>query len=548
MVSETNVMTRIFLLAFFLSAQDRPPDLCELSGSVVNSVTGEPLNHLQLFADPLEGGPTARTATDAKGNFTLIDLKPGRYRLHGTRNGYIDMYYGARRPDSKGTPINLTPGQRMADVKFKLMPFAVIAGTVRESDGEPLTGAWITLLRLYHRAEGSSLERAETAQTDDLGQFRITDLAPGKYFARASPSLSSPDESGEDHGGKDTPRETLVGITYGGSRHLAGARPIEVEPGARITGIDFTLPRSRIFHVRGHVTAPAGTDARVWLSSGGVNDRGGESFRAALKANGDFDIPGIPVGSYTLWADARKRKADQPTDGRMYIDLYQPLRAALPVEVADRDIEGLRITVEDGAEIAGHITVIDDEDVKLSSSQVFFRGVYENNPGAYVKPDQTFSLTLASGHYEVLLQYSDASKKRVIRSIRSGDVDVLRDGLTIQGPGAVPLEIVLAPDAGELEGVALDKDGNPAPGATVVAIPDPAFRKRSDRFFSAGADQQGRFQMKGMPPGDYKLFAWEDIEPDAWFDPDVLRPIESRGEPVKIEAKGSALVKLQLIQ
>jgi hypothetical protein len=65
---------------------------------------GEPLNCVQLLADPMEGGPTARSATDAKGNFTLVDLKPGRYRLHGTRNGYIDMYYGARRADSKGLP------------------------------------------------------------------------------------------------------------------------------------------------------------------------------------------------------------------------------------------------------------------------------------------------------------------------------------------------------------------------------------------------------------------------------------------------------------
>jgi Carboxypeptidase regulatory-like domain len=71
---------------------------------VVNSVTGEPLNCVQVLADPMEGGPTARSATDAKGNFTLVDLKPGRYRLHGTRNGYIDMYYGARRADSKGLP------------------------------------------------------------------------------------------------------------------------------------------------------------------------------------------------------------------------------------------------------------------------------------------------------------------------------------------------------------------------------------------------------------------------------------------------------------
>jgi hypothetical protein len=548
MASETNVLTRIALLAFLLSAQDAPPDLCQLSGSVVNSITGEALNHVQLFADRVEGGPTARTSTDAKGNFTLIDLKPGRYRLHGVRNGYIDMYYGARRPESKGTPITLAPGQRVEDVKFKLMPFAVIAGTVRESDGEPITGAWITLLRLYHRAEGPALERSENAQTNDLGQFRITDLVPGKYFARAAPSVSLPDEKAEDHGPIDAPRETLVGVTYGGTPDLVGARPIEVEPGARITGIDFTLPRSRIFHVRGHATAPAGTEAGVWLTSGGVNDRGGESFRAMLKANGDFDIPGVPAGSYTLRAEARKQNADQPADGRLYFDLYVPLRAAVPAEVAGRDVDGLRITVEDGAEIAGHITALDEDSVKLAGLRVYFHGVYENYPAAYVKADYTFSLTLASGHYEVLFVDSSESKNRVIRSIRSAEVDVLRDGLNIRGPGSVPLEIVLASDAGELDGAALDKDENPAPGATIVAIPEPVFRHRADRYFTAAADQQGKFQIKGIPPGEYKLFAWDDVEPDAWFDPEFVRTIESRGQPVKIETKGTASVRLHLTQ
>jgi Carboxypeptidase regulatory-like domain len=355
----------------------------------------------------------------------------------------------------------------MADVKFKLMPFAVIAGSVRESDGEPITGAWITLLRLYHRAEGSSLERAVTAQTDDLGQFRIPDLAPGKYFARASPSPSSPNENAEDHGGKDTPHETLVGVMYGGSRGFAGARSIEVEPGARISGIDFVLTRSHIFHVRGHVTSPAGTHARVSLSSGGVNDGVGEGFNGVLKENGDFDIPGVPTGSYTSRADARKRNTDQPADGRVYIDFYEPLHATTPVEVGGRDIDGLRITVEDGAEVTGHISVIGERDVTLSGWRVVFHGSYENYSRVYVKPDQTFSVTLAPDRYEVLVENSDASKKRVIRSIRSADVDVLRDGFTIQGPGAVPIEIILAPDAGELDGTALDKDGNPAPGATV---------------------------------------------------------------------------------
>ena len=80
--------------------------------------------------------------------------------------------------------------------------------------------------------------------------------------------------------------------------------------------------------------------------------------------------------------------------------------------VVGHDTDGLRITVQDGAEIAGHIAVMDEGDVKLAGARVYFHGVYENYPAAYVKPDHTFSLTLAPGHYEVLFDDSSEAKKR----------------------------------------------------------------------------------------------------------------------------------------
>jgi hypothetical protein len=40
--------------------------------------------------------------------------------------------------------------------------------------------------------------------------------------------------------------------------------------------------------------------------------------------------------------------------------------------------------------------------------------------------------------------------------------------------------------------------------------------------------------LKGVAPGDYKLFAFENIEKDTWLDPDVLRGYESQGAPVNV--------------
>lgn len=87
----------IWLLALLFIAQDNPPQTCALSGRVVSSVTGAPLSKVELHAERVDREtPSASTTTDAKGNFTMVDLPAGLYRLKGHRNGYLDRYYGAR--------------------------------------------------------------------------------------------------------------------------------------------------------------------------------------------------------------------------------------------------------------------------------------------------------------------------------------------------------------------------------------------------------------------------------------------------------------------
>ena len=83
----------------------------------MNSVTGELLNKVQVLA--LNAGNAqaapASTITGAKGEFTLVQLEPGQYRLKGVRNGYLETYYGARRAESKSTLIRWRTCQSAAD-------------------------------------------------------------------------------------------------------------------------------------------------------------------------------------------------------------------------------------------------------------------------------------------------------------------------------------------------------------------------------------------------------------------------------------------------
>ena len=135
----------------------------------------------------------------------------------------------------------------------------------------------------------------------------------------------------------------------------------------------------------------------------------------------------------------------------------------------------------------------------------------------------------------------------MIKSIRAGSVDVLRNGLTVSEGGKTPLEIVLALDGVQIEGVGLNKDDKPVAGATVVLAPEPAFRGRADRFDNCTTDQNGRYKFENVTPGDCKVFAWDDVEPGAWFDPDFFREIESRGRAVKLEAKGHESAQVHVL-
>ena len=113
-----------------------------LSGTVVDLVTAPPLNKVRVLAEPVaREGRLAWTTTDAKGNFTLLDLVPGQYRVKGRRNGYLDAYYGARRPEGKGTPITLEAGQEISRIARKDYrgALAALAQGQRDAPNEPIT-------------------------------------------------------------------------------------------------------------------------------------------------------------------------------------------------------------------------------------------------------------------------------------------------------------------------------------------------------------------------------------------------------------------------
>jgi hypothetical protein len=102
-----------------------------------------------------------------------------------------------------------------------------------------------------------------------------------------------------------------------------------------------------------------------------------------------------------------------------------------------------------------------------------------------------------------------------------------------------------------VEGVVVEKEKDvdnehPVANATVVAVPEEKYRKLPDRFGIGSTDQRGYFTIRGMAPGSYTLYAWQDLEDGIWRDADFLKSQEANGAAVKIDEGSHQQVGLKL--
>jgi hypothetical protein len=53
--------------------------------------------------------------------------------------------------------------------------------------------------------------------------------------------------------------------------------------------------------------------------------------------------------------------------------------------------------------------------------------------------------------------------------------------------------------------------------------------------------------LKDLTPGEYKIYAWEDVESGAYLDPDFMKPFEAKGEAVTLREGDQKSLQVTLI-
>ena len=543
-----------------------PGDLCTIEGQVFDASTGQPLRKASVSLNPMRMSPGMAAAphsygatTDAAGKFTVSGMEPGQYRVNVSHTGFLNGQYNVRRPDGPGTPIELARGQKMTGVDFHLTPHGVIAGHMLDEDGDPLQGVQIQLLRMTYNRGHKQLQQYNGSNSNDLGEYRISGIQPGKYYLcatyRGRMNGIMMDGGFSVAGGPPQQQEDYAPTFYPGVTDFAAAAPMDMKPGQQLQGINLKLTKIHTVSVKGTVintTAPPAPPEQLPGGRGGpmrinvnlqIEPRNslnpqGMGQGTGVRPDGTFEFPSIAPGTYNLIAMTNNGNLRHA--------------AVLPIDVGNANVEGLTLTINPGVTVSGHIRVDGETTDAIPSFQVrlspWAQG-FNLGPPQPAKADASNNFSFDDvnpEHFEVNVNPLPGSL--YLKSIRAGNADVLANGLDLTAGGGASLDVVIGVNAPQITGTVQDPaTQQPAVSVTVVLIPQEKERREASLYYrTSTTDQNGSFTFGRVNPGEYKIYAWEQVENGVWFDPDFLKPIESKGSPVSVREGSPVTVQVTL--
>jgi beta-lactamase regulating signal transducer with metallopeptidase domain len=556
---------------------DVAPADATIEGTVVRFDTGEPLAdaHVELST---QGGPAAsRTAsTGPDGRFAFRNIAPGEYRLIAAREGgYLPAEYGQRTPGGRGISIKVLTGTRLRNARLTLAQPGSISGRIVDADGEPVGRAQLQAMRAVYANGQQSEMIAASVTTDDRGVYRLYWLPPGQYRVSAMPPDSrngsipifpkSLDTAASFYTLFRAPvvmrrvletgeirEEVQVPTFFPGTTDWQSAIPIEVRAAENLQGIDITVAAPvRTHHVRGTLingdTGQPLAGVPVMLTPLGP----ASSFVPEGKSdrNGSFEISGALPGSYLLTSPLYLRDSDSPLGG------------SFPVTIGSNDLDNLAIVLSSGFDIPVHVTVegrpLSHVGLTLRLTAYPSRGPFgevtrPGNPQWNLLTTSEFTLKgVARGNYQVSFLGIGGSAEMAeayVKSMRLGSADLLAGPLHVDEQPHSPIEIVIGTDVSTLDGTVFNDKHEPLENVDVAVIPAWQYRVRTDLFKTGTTDASGHFHIPAIAPGDYRVFAWENVERFAWQNPQFLQAYEARGQSVHFTQGKKETVEVNAIK
>ena len=401
---------------------------------------------------------------------------------------YAPVYYPGTTSPAGASTLTLGIGEERTNVDFQLQLVATakIDGSVSTMDGGALPqGTQVALVPTDRSAiPGLGLN---VTRVDASGHFVFRDVTPGLYAVQARAAMRKPVEG--NAGGRAFGPGRGGGRGAGdGSGFLGPMQQGQIEQvlwaaadvavnGQDVTGLSLALqPGLRVsgrVEFQGTATVPADL-TRVRVS---LNPRGQQTFDlgglppADVEADGRFTITGVAPGRYALTGTI-------PPGGGPAAGLGGANGQPAAVNGAGR-----------GARAGGAAPGTAGTGWSLKSAIVDGRDVLD------------FPLEVGSS---------------------GGDVS--------------NATLIFTDKTQELSGTIQDATGRPAPDFTIIVFSTDTryWMPQARRINATRPGTDGKFTLRGLPAGDYRMTAVTDVEPGEWFDPAFLTQLQNVSIPISL--------------
>ena len=406
---------------------------------------------------------------------------------------------------------------------FLQLPAGAIGGRITlDATGQPLSGVGIQLLKKDYDQQG--LLRTSviaTAFTNDGGQYRFTNVYAGRYHlltvARAART-----------------NDIYLPVYYS----LPGGN-MDLLPGQTRTDIDIAVRRGRLVNLRGEVID--GLRRRLphldWFTLtphlSGVPDLSGVK-RIRYTNRNTFEFLNLVPGSYYI--------------GLYRLDDEYRAEAVTSVDIAEDDIDDFLIVTGRGCDLRGRVHLEGSAQIAAAARlRLILRPL--NNPlsvatrSAGVSPDGRVSFTALPCNAAFQLFVDGVPPGYYMKSATVRKVDVLEKGLSPDG-GPYPLEVVLAHEGGAISGAVLDAQRKPVDRSYIVLVPKENGLSRPDLYKVANTDQHGQFRIVDVAPGDYDVYALEELDGREYYAPDFRKRFAGLGQHIKVISNRTVSIQL----
>jgi Carboxypeptidase regulatory-like domain len=557
-----------------------------VTGRVVDSSTGVGIGGATVTVH-LSASRTSRAVeTDPSGGFVISDAAPGVYQVTATHVEYGEGGYGQMWPDGPLRLLRLSGGVPTQPIIVRLARRAAIAGTLRTSDGGPLSGV---TLRLIPRSAvpTARLAPALTAVTAEDGAYRFLQIPPGKYVLGTIQAYQTTcDSAAVASSCRQRPRDdSLKPVTlpngdtrvyestfFPGVNTIAQAEVIWLHSGDARSAVDFSAPLISGVRLGGIVRSTNGPLQNVLVRARRADNISLPQTisiadaTTATDKDGRFTLLGVAAGDYIVRAEySASERTRGPAivagpfgpvgtlSGRIApISESNPLlEASLRLSVGSVDISTLDLSLAPAPYLKGMVQFVGDrkrpspQDLLARSAMVRPEDGRAPSARAPLDVNGEFSFpSLAASRYFVS---ADPFPGWTLDAIEAFGQRLGERPIDLRYQGAEGVVIRLTDRAPSISGRVLNAAGHIETNAVVYVFPESAwlFDHSSDQLLAIGVSDSGEFTAGPLRPGPYLVVAvtdaWFDLD---WREPDVLQRLSEHA--VRIQVRNQHVSGLDL--